>query len=427
MKKGQAAMEFLMTYGWAIIVVLITIGALAYFGVLSPERIFGSSCILEPGLNCEDFKVDSEGVTLIIRNGLGVYITDVEVSLVVDLPEGINCNSVIDNDGINDGASKTYLITCPSGITEDALFKADINFKYKKSGFTLERTAIGSISAGVEGSGIIQVTSCGSISSPGNYKIMNLLSNSNTCITITSSNVELDCQNYQISGTGAINSYGIYTDGNDGAELTGVTIRDCDITGFDRGMNMEYTDNSFVYDSSFTSNAKSGIYLSYSDYNLLSNIEARGHSGTNDNGIGLLYATNNNLNSGTLDGNYYGIGMLGSATVNTAYNTITGFYIINNNQGVWIGNADVDNNRFYNNKFSNTNNFYVASGANNYWNTALTSGINIVGGPWIGGNYWNNFDEPLESCNDVNGDYICDNAYTLSGAGNVDNYPLIIP
>lgn len=38
MKKGQAAMEFLMTYGWAILVVLIAIGALAYFGVLSPER-----------------------------------------------------------------------------------------------------------------------------------------------------------------------------------------------------------------------------------------------------------------------------------------------------------------------------------------------------------------------------------------------------
>ena len=38
MKKGQAAMEFLMTYGWAILVVLAAIAALAYFGVLSPAR-----------------------------------------------------------------------------------------------------------------------------------------------------------------------------------------------------------------------------------------------------------------------------------------------------------------------------------------------------------------------------------------------------
>jgi len=37
-KRAQAAMEFLMTYGWAILVVLVAIGALAYVGVLSPEK-----------------------------------------------------------------------------------------------------------------------------------------------------------------------------------------------------------------------------------------------------------------------------------------------------------------------------------------------------------------------------------------------------
>lgn len=37
-KKSQQALEFFMTYGWAILVVLIAIGALAYFGVLSPDR-----------------------------------------------------------------------------------------------------------------------------------------------------------------------------------------------------------------------------------------------------------------------------------------------------------------------------------------------------------------------------------------------------
>jgi len=35
MRKGQAAIEFLVTYGWAILIVLIAIGALAYFGVLN--------------------------------------------------------------------------------------------------------------------------------------------------------------------------------------------------------------------------------------------------------------------------------------------------------------------------------------------------------------------------------------------------------
>ena len=32
-KKGQETIEFLMTYGWALLVVLLAIAALAYFGV----------------------------------------------------------------------------------------------------------------------------------------------------------------------------------------------------------------------------------------------------------------------------------------------------------------------------------------------------------------------------------------------------------
>ena len=36
-KKGEsAALEFLTTYGWAFLVILVMIGALAYFGILNP-------------------------------------------------------------------------------------------------------------------------------------------------------------------------------------------------------------------------------------------------------------------------------------------------------------------------------------------------------------------------------------------------------
>ncbi len=38
MKKGQAT-DFLMTYGWAILVVIGVIAALAYFGVLDPSKL----------------------------------------------------------------------------------------------------------------------------------------------------------------------------------------------------------------------------------------------------------------------------------------------------------------------------------------------------------------------------------------------------
>ncbi|MBI2575400.1 hypothetical protein HYV82_05955 [Candidatus Woesearchaeota archaeon] len=74
-KKAQAAMEFLMTYGWAILVVLVVIGALAYFGVLSPDTLLPEKCTLPILLNCKDHKVTDTSVTdtimLSILNGAG--------------------------------------------------------------------------------------------------------------------------------------------------------------------------------------------------------------------------------------------------------------------------------------------------------------------------------------------------------------------
>jgi len=43
-KRGQAALEFLSTYGWAFLVILVMIGALGYFGVLDPSQYVTDSC-----------------------------------------------------------------------------------------------------------------------------------------------------------------------------------------------------------------------------------------------------------------------------------------------------------------------------------------------------------------------------------------------
>ena len=78
-KRGQAAMEFLMTYGWAIMVVLVAISALAYFGVLSPDKFLPNKCFLEAGIGCTDFKVQEDSVTLVLQNGKGEDITISEI------------------------------------------------------------------------------------------------------------------------------------------------------------------------------------------------------------------------------------------------------------------------------------------------------------------------------------------------------------
>jgi len=44
MKKSQARMQFLMTYGWAILVLLIVLGSLTHFGVIGPRNREELSC-----------------------------------------------------------------------------------------------------------------------------------------------------------------------------------------------------------------------------------------------------------------------------------------------------------------------------------------------------------------------------------------------
>jgi hypothetical protein len=38
LEQSNGVMDFIVTYGWAIVVVIVIIGGLAFFGILSPER-----------------------------------------------------------------------------------------------------------------------------------------------------------------------------------------------------------------------------------------------------------------------------------------------------------------------------------------------------------------------------------------------------
>src|SRR3989344_7728085 len=61
-KRGQAAMEFLMTYGWAILAAIIAIGVQAYFGVFNPGKLAGSAGIVNAPFNMDAFNIKNVGV-----------------------------------------------------------------------------------------------------------------------------------------------------------------------------------------------------------------------------------------------------------------------------------------------------------------------------------------------------------------------------
>ncbi len=50
--KAQSAMEYLMTYGWAILIISVVLGALFSIGVFSGGALLGTSCIAASGFYC---------------------------------------------------------------------------------------------------------------------------------------------------------------------------------------------------------------------------------------------------------------------------------------------------------------------------------------------------------------------------------------
>jgi hypothetical protein len=68
-RHGQAAIEFLVTYGWALLGILIVIGALLYFGIFNTAKYTADVCSYGEQLKREDHALKSNGLLRVqLRN-----------------------------------------------------------------------------------------------------------------------------------------------------------------------------------------------------------------------------------------------------------------------------------------------------------------------------------------------------------------------
>ncbi len=140
-KRGQAAMEFLMTYGWAILVVLVAIAALAYFGVLSPARFLPERCLLAPGLACLDHSVSAaSGVSLVVQNSLGYDLNDLSVGV---------CGGSDSLPTLANGAQDTLVVVCSPLLEEGNQLKSALNITYTNADTLLAHSTSGDLAARV--------------------------------------------------------------------------------------------------------------------------------------------------------------------------------------------------------------------------------------------------------------------------------------
>lgn len=139
-KKGQAAIEFLMTYGWAIFIVLLSLGAIAYFGYTNPQRLLPEKCIFTNGIICQDALITTNSINVSLVNGLGRTIYNISAS-----PVDFNGNCI---SSINT-ASPDDQIRIDCGLTTNLIkgerkrFKIYLNYTIVIGGY--QKTSIGEI------------------------------------------------------------------------------------------------------------------------------------------------------------------------------------------------------------------------------------------------------------------------------------------
>lgn len=121
-KKAQAALEFLMTYGWALLVILVMVGAFAYLGVTDPQQFIQDKCTLSPGFDCAEIGwINVSGTT-----HLAVFISnlnDEDVTIIeAGFQDGIDCRP----------SNNSVFIDVAAGTGSPDLKTSDIRLERKK-------------------------------------------------------------------------------------------------------------------------------------------------------------------------------------------------------------------------------------------------------------------------------------------------------
>jgi len=233
----------------------------------------------------------------------------------------------------------------------------------------------------------------------------------------------------------------------------------------ENGVFLNKTSNSNypIYNNNISYNDQNGIYLNdhCTDNNISTNqIHNNGYSGIRLENSSINHIYNNNINRNA----NYGLMIVGSLNIvikNTvSYNEEHGMFLFaddsntissntingNDKDGVRLYNSTDDyiygnkiyansgygayldffttSNRIWNNLFyDNTHNAYDTSiSRNNSWNTSkTTTGLNILGQSYIGGNYWDDY-----TVNDTDGNGFGNKTspYTIHG-NNKDELPIV--
>jgi len=227
------------------------------------------------------------------------------------------------------------------------------------------------------------------------------------------------------------------------------TITDNEFSDNRYGISLISSSNNKILGNRVNSNKMFGIHLDSSEENTLLNNTIS----SNVRGIDSLISNNNKiLDNIVLNNSQYGMWISQSNDNNISGNTVEecgngqagsgGIHQDSSSRNIISGNIVAfnkgyglfecpacHNNRAYNNYINNDRNANIKTG-DTIWNIEKTSGKNIVGGQYIGGNFWGTPDgtgfSQTTADKDEDKDGIIDSSYIDSSNNIIDNLPLVL-
>jgi parallel beta-helix repeat protein len=213
----------------------------------------------------------------------------------------------------------------------------------------------------------IPVKGCTVIGGPGNYSLQNeIVTLSQSCITITSSNVEFNCNGHTITSSSA-ESYGHAISASN---VDNVTINDCNISSFVYGVNVTNVEDLHITNTS-TNKDNYGIILSNVSKAVLTSDNVKN---VQDSGIYLLDVYNGTVTHNNVSYATAGVGA-GLYINNSKFNIIENNTVQNTNYGIDLQAAS-QNNTVYNNVVTSSSQDDFICGSQDSGINAEYDGIN---------------------------------------------------
>jgi len=158
--KSQAALEFLTTYAWAFLVIIIMIAALAYFGILRPSRLLPDRCNFGSEIGCVDFQLSASDDTfdLRLKNAVGEPIVLTAISITSESVSPYSCTGTPTpslpftfGSGVVQDFSFSTCTSAAAGFVKGEKGKVDVKITYyaAKSGPAYTHEVNGDVFTGV--------------------------------------------------------------------------------------------------------------------------------------------------------------------------------------------------------------------------------------------------------------------------------------